>query len=74
LVISLLAGFVYGAAGAARAEAQTGMTDEQWWNPYALLLEQVMDSGLWPGRQRAGEADNAPSGPARAFEFGLQRV
>jgi AcrR family transcriptional regulator len=81
-VITLIADFVHGAArgavDASRAEAQTGMSDEQWWTTYAPLLEQVMDSSRYPlaGRvgSASGEANNAPSNPAQAFEFGLQRV
>ncbi|MBF9135442.1 TetR/AcrR family transcriptional regulator C-terminal domain-containing protein [Plantactinospora sp. S1510] len=82
LVVSLLHDYVYGAVRsvieAARAEQRTGMTGEQWWETYAPLLEQVFDADRYPTASRVGSVSGAeygaPSDPARAFEFGLQRV
>jgi hypothetical protein len=60
----VLAGFAYGAADAAHAEAQTGMTDDQWWNMYATLLEQMMDSGLCLLAGRVGSAPARSTTPS----------
>jgi AcrR family transcriptional regulator len=81
-VITLITGFVHGAARgaveAAQAESQTGMTDEQWWAAHAPFLSLIADPGRFPTAARvgqaAGEAFNAAYSPEHAFEFGLQRV
>ncbi|WP_327584821.1 TetR/AcrR family transcriptional regulator [Nonomuraea sp. NBC_00507] len=81
-VITLITGFVHGAArgavDAAQAESQTGMTDEQWWAAHAPFLSLIADPGRFPTAARvgqaAGEALNAAYSPEHAFEFGLQRV
>ncbi|MDP4504622.1 TetR/AcrR family transcriptional regulator [Nonomuraea turcica] len=81
-VITLITGFVHGAARgaveAAQAESQTGMTDEQWWAAHAPFLSLIADPGRFPTAARvgqaAGEALNAAYSPEQAFEFGLQRV
>jgi AcrR family transcriptional regulator len=81
-VVTLLSGF---AAAAARASVDTrrtaersGMTDLDWWNINAPILERVMPPGRYPisGRvgQVAGEEYNAVSDPRRLFEFGLERI
>lgn len=82
LVVSLVADYVHGAARtaveAAQAEHQTGMTDDEWWAAYAPLLEKVFDPERYPTAARVGAAAGAEYGaayaPARAFEFGLQRL
>ncbi len=82
LVVSLVNGHVEGAARraveAAQAEQHTGMTDAQWWEAHAPLLEKVFDANRHPLAARvgsaAGAAYGAASDPAHAFEFGLQRV
>ncbi|MGV9380717.1 TetR/AcrR family transcriptional regulator [Nonomuraea sp. NPDC003707] len=81
-VITLVAGFVHGAARgaveAAQAESLTGMTDEQWWAAHAPFLSRITDAARYPTAARvgqaAGEALNAAYSPGHAFEFGLQRV
>ncbi|MGW0808860.1 TetR/AcrR family transcriptional regulator [Nonomuraea sp. NPDC002799] len=81
-VITLVTGFVHGAARgaveAAQAESQTGMTDEQWWAAHAPFLSRITDARTFPTASRvgqaAGEALNAAYSPEHAFEFGLQRV
>lgn len=81
-VVTLVAGFVLGAAHfaveAAQAEARTGLTDEQWWAAHAPVLEQVFDGTRYPVAARvgaaAGAAQNAAYDPRAAFEFGLARV
>ncbi|MBB5777990.1 TetR/AcrR family transcriptional regulator [Nonomuraea jabiensis] len=81
-VITLVTGFVHGAARgaveAAQAESLTGMTDEQWWAAHAPFLSRITDVARYPTAARvgqaAGEALNAAYSPEHAFEFGLQRV
>ncbi len=81
-VITLITGFVHGAARgaveAAQAESATGLTDEQWWAAHAPFLSRIGDAGRYPVASRvgqsAGEAFNAAYSPEHAFEFGLERV
>ena len=81
-VVSLLAGYVQGAARASveasRAEQRTGMTDDEWWSANAPLIEKVFDPDRYPTAARvgpvAGAAYEAAYDPDFAFEFGLQRV
>ncbi|MCY1076982.1 TetR/AcrR family transcriptional regulator [Archangium lansingense] len=81
-VVSLVNGHVEGAARraveAAQAEQHTGMTDAQWWEAHAPLLEKVLDASRYPTAARVGAAAGAAYGaahdPAHDFEFGLQRV
>jgi AcrR family transcriptional regulator len=81
-IVTLLAGFVSSAARSARdmerTQQRSGMSDAEWWEINAPLLEKVMDGARYPlaGRvgQASGEAYNAASNPQLAFEFGLARV
>jgi AcrR family transcriptional regulator len=81
-VVSLIAGYVEGAARRsvekAQVEQQTGMTDDQWWAAYAPLLTKLVDFSRYPIASRvgaaAGEAHGSAYDPDHAFEFGLQRV
>lgn len=81
-VISLITGYVQGAARssveAADVERRTGITDHQWWQAHAPLLERVFDADRHPLAARvgaaAGEAYQAASAPAHQFEFGLRRI
>ncbi|WP_188190742.1 TetR/AcrR family transcriptional regulator [Nonomuraea sp. SYSU D8015] len=81
-VITLITGFVHGAARgaveAAQAESQTGMSDQEWWAAHAPFLSRIVDPRRFPTASRvgqsAGEALNAAYSPEHAFEFGLQRV
>jgi hypothetical protein len=81
-VVTLVSGFVHGAARgaveAAQAEQRTGMTDEQWWWAHAPYLSKVMDASRFPLSSRvgaaAGEAYGAVYDPGQAFEFGLERI
>jgi AcrR family transcriptional regulator len=82
LVVTMVADYAYGAARVAvdmaQAERNTGMTDDEWWATYAPLLEKVYDPERFPTATRVGAAAGAEYGaayaPARAFEFGLQRI
>jgi AcrR family transcriptional regulator len=81
-IITLVVGFAAGAAGASvrarRAAEQTGMSDAEWWEINAPVLERVMPPGRYPVSARvgqvAGEEYNAISDPDRSFQFGLERI
>jgi len=81
-VISLVSGFVQSAARGAvdvtLAEQRTGLTDRQWWEAHAPLLEKVFDPERYPVAARvgqaAGEANQAAYNPQHAFDFGLARL
>jgi AcrR family transcriptional regulator len=81
-VVTLLSGFAAAAARASvdarRTAERSGITDAEWWDINAPVLERVMPAGRYPisGRvgQVAGEEYNAVSDPRRSFEFGLDRI
>jgi AcrR family transcriptional regulator len=81
-IVTLVADHVEGAArralDAALAEQRTGMSDQEWWDAHAPILNQVFDPARYPTAVRvgtaAGEAHQAAYNPEHAFEFGLQRV
>lgn len=80
-LLSAVLAYVNGAAqtvvDAAQAPAQTGQTDDQWWEAQAPLLEKVFDAERWPVAARVGQAAGEAYGagnPEDAFEFGLQRL
>ncbi|MFC6087451.1 TetR/AcrR family transcriptional regulator [Sphaerisporangium aureirubrum] len=81
-VVTLIGGFVHGAARgaveAAQAVQQTGMTDEQWWHAHSPYLATIMDASRYPLAARvgsaSGEAHNAAFAPVHAFDFGLERI
>lgn len=78
LVLQYVVGAVRAAVDAAQAERRTGRSEEEWWAAYAPLLEKVFDGDRYPVAARvgasAGAEYQAAHDPARAFEFGLQRV
>jgi AcrR family transcriptional regulator len=87
-IVSLVTSYVRGAAqvaiDAARVAEQTGVTDEQWWEARAPILDQYFDPANFPTLASidiAGGFDPAASGvnyhlqlALESFEFGLQRV
>lgn len=81
-VVTMLTSFVHGVVRgeveAAQAEAQTGLTDEQWWSARAPILGRISDPARFPLAARvgtaAGEAFGAASDAEYAFEFGLPRL
>ena len=81
-VVSLLAGHVEGAARrsleSAHAERRTGVSDQDWWEARAPILERLLDPERFPTAVRvgaaAGEEHNAAYAPEHAFEFGLERI
>jgi len=82
LVLQLVLDYVHGSVRAAVESGPTGrqneMSDAQWWESYAPLLEKVLDPERYPLAVRvgaaAGEEYGAAVDPDRSFEFGLQRV
>lgn len=82
LVIGLVTDYVHGVARnaveAAQVGQRTGMTDDQWWQECAPLLEAVFDAERYPVAAEVGAAAGAEYGaaldPGRSFEFGLQRL
>ncbi len=81
LLLSMIGDYVHGAARAAihaaQAEKHTGMTDNQWWEAHAPLLEKVYDASKYPVASRVGNTAGQEYGagdPERSFEFGLQRL
>lgn len=81
-VITLLTSFTAGAARASvdarRTAQQSGISDAEWWEINAPVLERVMPIGAYPisGRvgQVAGQEYNAVSDPERSFRFGLSCI
>ncbi|XVQ08478.1 TetR/AcrR family transcriptional regulator [Spirillospora sp. CA-255316] len=81
-VVALVTGFAESAArvsvNAAQAEQRTGMSDEQWWEATAPVLEKLIDFSRYPLGSRvgtvAGQEYGGAVGPGHAFEFGLERV
>ncbi len=81
-VVTLLSGFTAGAARASiaarRTAEESGISDAQWWEINAPVLERVMPEGSYPIAGRvgtaAGKAYNAVSDPERSFHFGLDRI
>jgi AcrR family transcriptional regulator len=77
-----LQNYVTGALHAARdareTERRSGLTDEQWFQAVAPLLEQHFDPDAYPAIARMGEARAAkartPAERFARFEFGLERV
>jgi AcrR family transcriptional regulator len=74
--LTFLLGFVQ--ANAATALAPPQNTDAEWWAEAGPLLARVITPEQYPLASRvgaaAGEAQGAAYDPARAYEFGLERV
>lgn len=81
-VVTLVEGLARSAARGAvditLGEQRTGLTDRQWWEAHAPLLEQVFDPERYPLAARVGaavgESMQAAYDPQMAFEFGLARM
>lgn len=81
-VVTLLTSFAAGAARASvdarRTAQQSGISDAEWWEINAPVLERVMPLDAYPisGRvgQVAGQEYNAASDPDRSFRFGLSCI
>lgn len=80
LVLGVVGSYVHGAVRSAvdvaEGERSTGMTDDQWWQAHAPVLEEVFDPQRYPMAAAVGAASGQEYGaavaPERAFEFGLQ--
>jgi hypothetical protein len=80
--VTLLAGFAASAARMSvdmrRTQEKSGITDAQWWEINAPVLERVMAGGSYPISGRvgvaAGQEYNALGDPERSFRFGLDRI
>jgi AcrR family transcriptional regulator len=81
-VVTLLSGFAASSARASidarRTAERSGISDAEWWQINAPVLERVMPAGRYPISGRvgtvAGQEYNAVSDPARSFSFGLDRI
>lgn len=77
-LLSFVQAWARSAADARAAEADSALTDEQWWAVNAPLLDRVLDPEAYPLATRVGSAAGAAHGtayePGHAYEFGLERV
>ncbi|MFB4314328.1 TetR/AcrR family transcriptional regulator [Actinomadura sp. 21ATH] len=81
-VVALVNGFAESSARVsvhtAEARRRTGMTDEQWWEATAPIVDKVVDTERYPLGHRvgtaAGQEYGGAVGPGHAFEFGLARI
>jgi AcrR family transcriptional regulator len=81
-VVAMLGVYVQGAARtaieAAGSERDTGVSDLEWWEAYAPLLEKVFDPEKYPIAARvgavAGETYQSAYDPDQGFDFGLARL
>jgi AcrR family transcriptional regulator len=81
-VVSMVSVYVQGTARAAAEAAtsanDTGVTDAEWWEAYAPLLERVFDAEKYPVAARvgqvAGETYQSAYDARYGFEFGLARI
>ncbi|NUR58880.1 MAG: TetR/AcrR family transcriptional regulator [Catenulispora sp.] len=77
-LLGFVQGWARGTADIRAARAEGALTDEQWWQANAPLLEKVFDAEKYPTAVRvgaaAGEAHSAAYDPDHAYEFGLSRI
>jgi AcrR family transcriptional regulator len=77
-LLGFVQGWARGAVDVRAAQAEGALTDQQWWQANAPLLEKVFDADKYPTAVRvgsaAGEARGAAYDPEHAYEFGLRRV
>ncbi|MET8678914.1 TetR/AcrR family transcriptional regulator [Streptomyces sp. NPDC004647] len=76
-VLTLIEGYVHGLArghvNSVRAEQRTGVSDKDFWDAQAPILEKAMNTGRYP--LLAALDEDAFTGHSEAtFEFGLQRL
>lgn len=78
LVDALVRGTVGGVGDRVRAEAASGVTEQQWWEATEPYLAQVFDPARYPTVARvgpvAGAELQAAYDPAASFAFGLDRL
>ncbi len=81
-VITLVSGFAAGAAQmnieVKRTQEASGLTDAEWWEINAPILDRVMAGTSFPLAARVGtttgETYNAATNPDLSFRFGLDRI
>ena len=77
-VDALVRGTVGGVGARARAEAASGVTEQQWWEATEPYVAQVFDPERYPTAARvgpvAGAELQAAHDPAASFAFGLARL
>lgn len=81
-IVTLISGFTASAAKASiearQAVDRSAMTDAQWWEINAPVLERVMPAGAYPISSRvgtaAGQEYSSIGDPQRSFRFGLDRI
>ncbi|MEV0897115.1 TetR/AcrR family transcriptional regulator C-terminal domain-containing protein [Actinoplanes sp. NPDC049802] len=81
-LVTTLCDFTAGSARASvlarRTTEESGISDAEWWQVNAPILERVMPPGAYPLAGRvgtaAGQEYNSVGDPARTFRFGLDRL
>lgn len=78
LVLNHVAGSARALAQVDRVREHSGMTDQQWWEATAPVLESVMTPDRYPVSSRVGTAAathyDAASDPVHEYEFGVERI
>jgi AcrR family transcriptional regulator len=78
LLVSFAAGVARTAHEKRRAEAESGLTEAEWWEANHAALERVIAARSYPLSSRvgtaAGETYGAATDPDREMQFGLSRV
>ncbi len=78
LVLTHVSGTARGLARSNRVRQESAMTDTQWWDAIAPVLERVMDRERYPLSSRVGTAASisydAASDPVHEYEFGVERI
>ena len=78
LVLTHVAGTAKALTTVKQTTAVSGMTDAQWWSVTAPVLAELVDPERYPVSSRVGTATgvafDAPSSPAHAMRFGLDRI
>jgi len=77
-LLDFVAATARSAAAARAARRDSAMSDAEWWETHAPLLEKVFDPTVYPVATRvgaaAGEELQAAYSPDHAYRFGLARV
>ena len=71
---SWVAGLARTSLEASLAEADTGVSDEEWWDAQRPYMEDVMAGERYPMLARVAEAGGFEGSSERSFEFGLARI
>lgn len=78
LVLNHVAGSARALAQVDRVREHSGMTDQQWWDATAPVLESVMTPERYSVSSRVGTAAathyDAASDPVHEYEFGVERI